>query len=239
MLNAYLKQDEKLYVSAAAPPESPAAAAGVIRGDLLVSMISGDRVTAFETVSANDAALAINAAIRAGPVQLQLQRSPVQAVEREFGTQQEWSEIEVVMQASARSEQAGGWNPFGRQLASSDAVQVRKTVSSEIVEHASLNGGIRRAEVVAIKEFSASTAEEVKEAIGLCDVEAGGRPCELMVLDLRGPSAHCCHSLDPSLITWICCLLSLCLSLIHSQSHSLSFSGHILTHTHASTHAHA
>jgi len=190
--DAYLEQDEKLYVAAAAPPESPAAAAGVIRGDLLVSMIAGDRVTAFETVSANDAALAINAAIRAGPVQLQLQRSPVEAVEREFGagTQQKWSEIEVVMQASAGSERAGGWNPFGQQLASSDAVHARKTVSSEIVEHASSNGGVTRAELVAIKEFSASTAEEVKEAISLCDAEAGGRPCELMVLDLRGPSAH-------------------------------------------------
>ena len=206
-----IREGEGLYVSTDPFPNSPSARAGVARADRVVALLRGGehsmdaQEVRLDGLSANDAAAAIKAEARAGPVLLQLRRSEANMGGLAGARGEE--EIVVRIESAASTDDRwgqvlGGWAPKQR---------AGGTVTAQLVER---GGGGGLAEIIKISKFEATTAIEVDDALRLCDQnpvgsehEAGkdGKCC-LIALDLRGNRGT--HDCIVSCVCVCVCVLS-------------------------------
>ena len=204
-----IREGEGLYVSTSPFPASPSARAGVARADRVVALLRGGergmdaQEVRLDGLSANDAAAAINAEARDGPVHLRLRRSKAEAGMGGLTGARGEEEIVVRIESAASTDDRwgqvlGGWAPKKR---------AGGTVTAQLVERGG-SGGL--AEIIKISKFEATTANEVDDALRLCDhnpvgseQEAGkDGKCSLIALDLRGNRGM--MYIDKWIYTYIC-----------------------------------
>jgi len=210
-----IRQDGALIVAADAYPRSAAAAAGIKRGDRVLSIITANappgkaKELSLHSLSANDAALALASEARMGSFDLRLQR-PSRASAPASAASDDVLDVTVQIPATAQKRDGGvPWLEWRQNAGKS-----LRTVSAEVLameEGRAGGGGGGKGEVIKIREFAATTAREVEEALLLCDNEAvlgdertegkggggemdgervrdgeGARGCRFVALDLRG-----------------------------------------------------